>query len=226
MKVKEGFKKELKRAGGDVVGGILKRVLGEVVKEEKEQSRKNTIEFLREEGILPKVRRGEVMGKDPFLEDEGFVYSSDTSEDSSGQKNVSYSDFSRKDNEGRQNSFKTGRPLRSKERTFSNSPRRKENRKILQRQIIKPIYPEGVSFPKLNELVKNSKLHYKEEEKDPSKKKRDDISNIGKAESSSILSLTFSKRETSNKPPLTKENKPNGSHKITYQGSNSKSQFE
>ncbi|CAI2383400.1 unnamed protein product [Moneuplotes crassus] len=233
-KGKEKFRKELERVvrgsiGSDVYGESVKRIVGEVIREERAQSKKETIELLREQGILPPVCRGRLSVKDigdnPFLEDEGFVLS-DVSGKSTPQKNASPSKISRKNSKSRKNSFKVARTSSSKERKFSNTSKRTENREILQRQIIMPTHPKGVSLININKIIKNSKLNNREEEKEPPKKKRNDLENIDKAQNSSILSLKSTKREISSNPLLTKESKSNGNHKRIQQESNTKSQYE
>lgn len=116
----------------------LKEILVPLIKEEREQSKKETIELLREQGVIPAVSKGPVnyndLNKDPFLEDEGFVKS-----DISGNTTPRRSPSSILGQESsRKNSFKMAKASSSQDIKLLGTPKRNSNIINLQNQIIKP----------------------------------------------------------------------------------------
>ena len=122
----------------DIMKDYMKDVIFPMLIKEREQSKKETLELLKEQGLIKTIENKEPdnkdPNKDPFLEDEGF-FPSDISGNTTPKRSVS---ISISQGSGNKNTFKKVRTSSSQERKLLGTPKRNETMVKLQKQVIKP----------------------------------------------------------------------------------------
>lgn len=228
-KIKEHFESYLVKIAKEKLGKnedkeSIKDILLPIIREEREQSKKETIELLRENGLLPKEPQSKLntkdLNEDPFLEDEGFVRS-DISGNTTPKKSPTRSsngtdddkakignwkinnDNNRRNSIGRKNSFKMARTSSSQERKLMNTPKRTENKEILQKQIIlpnkgedeTPLKPFGMKFTPQSDKKKD-------EVKPTPADIMNEMRNVGRTTSTSIFAAKTGSKPSTSTPAL------------------------
>ena len=129
----------------DLIRKYFKKILCPILQEEREQSKKETIEMLEGTGLMELSRKRKLINldntkkvdpnKDPFLEDEGFL-PSDVSGMTTPRKSVS--NVHNVKGTERKDSFKMVKTSQSQENKITGTPKRSKNYYELQKQIILP----------------------------------------------------------------------------------------
>lgn len=129
----------------ELLRNYFRKILCPILQEEREQSKKDTMDILENKGLIELASKKDLinfdnlqnnnLNKDPFLEDEGFA-PSDISGATTPKKTPS-SIFTQKSME-RKDSFKLARTSQSQERKSFGTPKRTGSKIEIEKQIIMP----------------------------------------------------------------------------------------
>ena len=177
----------------DLLRKYFKKILCPILQEEREQNKKDTMDLLEEKGLIELASKKDLInfdnlkrdepGKDPFLEDSGFIPS-----DVSGATTPRKASSNVTPNKGaeKRDSFKLARTSQSQERKSLGTPKRRCSTTQIQKQIIMP-----------NEITEITQVSKIEAKKIPNE-------SVADTEPKSVITVT-KKDEEGDKVAITKK---------------------